>query len=328
MADADERRLAVLAPGTSNGLTRAETTGIPSSRTPNHTINTRPPEVFPNAPSAQRGAFSFLSCPLEPDVSETAWPVFRCMWTLTISGTPVGRARRGGEGSGLWMFQRLARSGSRMCRSMGEDGAVDLGQHGTGRRWQRLSGIRAGTVAFLDSSATGEVGPMRADNCVLRRKALIPVRLRDIVEEMGFPSEESSLWLERSTGTSLRVSDFAFRRAEDEASEETAEREDGEAEEVEWARKILSEEEDFAALPSRWDIHEYRIMEDFIASLDDDRRRENLFRAIRGKGAFRSFRDRIADLGLLEDGFRYRDGGLRRIAIEWCAENGIGWQEE
>ena len=157
---------------------------------------------------------------------------------------------------------------------------------------------------------------------------MIPVRLRDIVEEMGFQSDESSLWLERSTGTIFRVSGYAFRRAEDEPSEEIGGGEDGEEEEVEWARKILSEEEDFAALPSRWDIHEYRIMEDFIASLDDDRRREDLFRAIRGKGAFRFFKDRIADLGLLEDGFRYRDGVLRRIAIEWCAENGIGWQEE
>ena len=91
MADADERRLAVLAPGTSNGLTRAETTGIPSSRTPNHTINTRPPEVFPNAPSAQKGAFSFLSCPLEPDVSETARRK-RILWRFRPGGISTNTA--------------------------------------------------------------------------------------------------------------------------------------------------------------------------------------------------------------------------------------------
>lgn len=96
---------------------------------------------------------------------------------------------------------------------------------------------------------------------------------------------------------------------------------------MEWAREILSEEEKFVPLPSRCDIHEYRIMKDFIASLADVSRREDLFRTIRGKGDFRYFKDRIDELDLREEWFRYRGDALRSIAIEWCAENGIDWQE-
>jgi hypothetical protein len=66
------------------------------------------------------------------------------------------------------------------------------------------------------SQSRWEVVPGRATGYVSRRKALIPVRLRDIVEEMGFQPDESSLWLERITGTIFRLSGFAFRRAEDE----------------------------------------------------------------------------------------------------------------
>jgi hypothetical protein len=62
-------------------------------------------------------------------------------------------------------------------------------------------------------------------------------------------------------------------------------------------------------------------MERFCYSVDDDERRDGLFNAIRGRGAFRYFKDKIREYGIADDWYQYRDDALREIAIVWCEEN-------
>ena len=75
------------------------------------------------------------------------------------------------------------------------------------------------------------------------------------------------------------------------------------------------------------DIHEYRIMERFCSSIEDDDMRDDLCQAIRGRGAFRYFKDRIHAYGIAEEWYRYRDEALREIAVAWCEEHGIPYTE-
>lgn len=155
----------------------------------------------------------------------------------------------------------------------------------------------------------------------------ITVKLKEIVQEMEFSSDESTSWCDLKTGQLFWVPDEAFHMAED-PERVSALLDPEEEESVEWARKILQDEAGFVPLPSRWEINEYRIMEDFIGSLPDEKIRNALYRAIRGKGAFRAFKDRIDDLGVRQDWFDYRDAAFRKIAIEWCEEHGISFLEE
>lgn len=80
-------------------------------------------------------------------------------------------------------------------------------------------------------------------------------------------------------------------------------------------------------LPTKWDIHEYSIMEDFIDSLDDTNAQNNLYRAIRGRGAFRRFKDTVYYLGIEKEWFKYRDEAIADIARRWCKENKIDYEE-
>ncbi|MHB8422794.1 MAG: UPF0158 family protein [Leptospirales bacterium] len=155
----------------------------------------------------------------------------------------------------------------------------------------------------------------------------IIVKLKENVQEMEFSSDESTSWLDLKIGQFLWVPDESFRMAEG-SHRTTGEPEQEEEESVEWARKILQDETGYVPLPSRWEIDEYRIMEDFIDSLTDETVRNDLYRAIRGKGAFRTFKDRICDLGVREAWFEYREAAFRKIAVEWCEEHGISFLEE
>lgn len=49
---------------------------------------------------------------------------------------------------------------------------------------------------------------------------------------------------------------------------------------------IIENEEKYIQLLTKFDIHEYRIMEDFCYSVNDNRKQNELLNSIHGKGAF------------------------------------------
>jgi hypothetical protein len=79
-------------------------------------------------------------------------------------------------------------------------------------------------------------------------------------------------------------------------------------------------------LPSKFDVHEWDIMRRFSESIDDDEIRNELLRAIHGSGAFRYFKDSVCRRDLRDRWFKFRDEALEQIAIEWCKENGIEYE--
>lgn len=85
--------------------------------------------------------------------------------------------------------------------------------------------------------------------------------------------------------------------------------------------------EDYIPLPGQYDINEYRMMEDFIYELPAGRQQDVLEQAIRGKGAFRRFKDSLYDFALEKNWYRYRDAAYEKIAREWCERYGLTVEE-
>ena len=81
-------------------------------------------------------------------------------------------------------------------------------------------------------------------------------------------------------------------------------------------------------LPSKFDIHEYSIMERFIDDLPNGSTRDELAGCIHGKGAFRRFKDSLRYHGIEQDWYDYRNSAYRVIAIEWCESNRFAYFEE
>ena len=93
------------------------------------------------------------------------------------------------------------------------------------------------------------------------------------------------------------------------------------------AKKVLADS-DFIELPDQFEIHEYSIMERFCFSVSDERVQNALLRAIKGRGAFRHFKDRIFEEGVQEDWFAFREKAFKRIAADFLESQGIAFIDE
>ncbi len=81
-------------------------------------------------------------------------------------------------------------------------------------------------------------------------------------------------------------------------------------------------------LPSKFDIHEYSIMERFIDDLPNGSTRDELAGCIHGKGAFRRFKNSLRYHGIEQAWYDYRNSAYREIAVEWCESNRFAYFEE
>jgi len=82
----------------------------------------------------------------------------------------------------------------------------------------------------------------------------------------------------------------------------------------------------FQPLPTKFDIHEWSIMEDFSNSVKSARIRAELLDAIHGAGAFRHFKHMLRLYKIEQRWYDFRAEALRQIAIEWCEKNNIAWR--
>jgi len=152
------------------------------------------------------------------------------------------------------------------------------------------------------------------------------VKLDDIIEGLECQSDESHSYLDKRTGKVILISDEELCAAEnDEPIEDFP---DWQHDQIKIAKEILQETGDYVGLPSKFDIHEYIIMERFCLSIDDPEISDTLYSLIKGSGAFQRFKNAIHKFEIVEDWYKYRDNAIREIAVEWGEENGIEFDDK
>jgi hypothetical protein len=151
------------------------------------------------------------------------------------------------------------------------------------------------------------------------------VSIKDVVNEMDGPIDEHSAFLNRHTGELVTLSSEELSTVE----------EDGNIDEYpEWQQDIIIKakevinSDDYLPLPSKFDIHEYHIIEAFCCSVVDDKIRGDLLDKIRGRGAFSRFKKSIHMNGLEEEWYRFRQEELEKIAIDWLEVNQISYTKD
>ncbi len=94
----------------------------------------------------------------------------------------------------------------------------------------------------------------------------------------------------------------------------------GELIEAEWRTR-------FIALPTKFEIDEYSIMEDFInEEIPNNSVRDYMLARISGRGAFRRFKEDVKKTGMEQEWYDYRDQAYRNAAIDWCDANGFNYE--
>jgi hypothetical protein len=149
------------------------------------------------------------------------------------------------------------------------------------------------------------------------------VSLKEIVDAMHLPNEEWVSYLNPTTGEIVTVTDEDRRLAEREDVDEDSLPE-WERESLRIARAVL-ESGDCLALPDKFEIHEWALMERFSNSQAREGRRDVLLDAMHGAGAFRMFRSTIRRLGI-EEWCAFRQSAFEDIAKDWLEAHEIPYQ--
>ena len=146
-----------------------------------------------------------------------------------------------------------------------------------------------------------------------------PTKLSELIEALEFDSEERMTKVDLENGCVVSVDRSVLGEVEEGDEEALREVPDWQKEEVGIARAIVEDSgERFVDGPDKFDFHEYRHMERFIGTVKDAGAAEQLWRTIKGKGAFRHFKDTASRLGLLEQWYRYRDGAMKEFVVTWA----------
>ena len=152
------------------------------------------------------------------------------------------------------------------------------------------------------------------------------VELHELVEQME-PLDNFITYLNIRTGEYVVINEDYLRIVGDiEDLEDLSAYRDFEKEEIMNILDIQENFEDYRALPTKFDLDEYSIMEDFIETLQNRKIADRLEEAIIGKGAFRRFKDNISSLGLTDSWFNFRDQAFLEIAKSWCEEWNLAYR--
>jgi hypothetical protein len=150
------------------------------------------------------------------------------------------------------------------------------------------------------------------------------VSLSDVIEQMDLTTDEATAYINQKTGELITLTHEEFALAEDADAAEAAPQ--WQKELLPKAREVLASD-DYIPLPSKFEIHEWSIMERFAQSLTDAAVSDELDAALHGRGAFRRFKDAVHRLGIADEWYRFRDAALEEIAIEFLEEHGIAYQQ-
>jgi hypothetical protein len=152
----------------------------------------------------------------------------------------------------------------------------------------------------------------------------VVVSLKDVVDAIDLPSNEWTSYLNPKTGEIVTVTE----EDRDVVGDEDLDEQDlpeWQRESVTKAREAL-ESGDFLALPDKFEIHEWAMMERFSSDQASAARREELSDAIHGRGAFRSFRSAIRRLAIEDAWFRFRQLAFEEIAKDWLQAHDVSFR--
>lgn len=152
----------------------------------------------------------------------------------------------------------------------------------------------------------------------------IVLSLRDVVDAIESQANEGAAYLNPETGEIVHVSEDEIALVEEGVADDDLPQWQREA--MPKIREALENEGDrFLALPDRFEVHEWAIMERFSRE-QNPHAQQVLLSAVHGSKAFRHFRGAVERLGLLDAWYRYRQEAIEEIARDWLEEHKLAYK--
>lgn len=136
------------------------------------------------------------------------------------------------------------------------------------------------------------------------------IKLDVILDAIEMADDNYTYFLDLETGESMFLADELITGLDNEGLED----------------EIDENPERYLRLPTKFEIHEYHIMEEFIWTLNGERA-DKLECAIRGRDAFRRFKDMVDRMEISQQWYDFQAKYYRKLSIEWCGEHGLEYVE-
>ena len=157
---------------------------------------------------------------------------------------------------------------------------------------------------------------------------MMKVNLQKIIDELEMRFMDTTVYYNKETGETLSVQYDDARMVEEDDFEEKLH------DLPEWQQEHLKEvyeleygdQNKYVALPGNFEIHDSEIMEEFIETVQNQSKRRQLENCMWQKGMYRKFKDKLYQIGLEDEYYKFYDDKLRKIAIEWCEENSLEYE--
>lgn len=154
------------------------------------------------------------------------------------------------------------------------------------------------------------------------------IKLNDVLEGLELVSDDAKYYYQKSSQSIYMITDEELRYVDEDTDEDDFDDlDDWQQDGINLAEELFYNKDDFIALPGKYEINDYRIMQNFSFSLTNEKNQRKLIQALQGRGAFRRFKDQVDFLGIEEEWYSYRNEEYRTIAKEWCEENNIDYTE-
>jgi len=149
----------------------------------------------------------------------------------------------------------------------------------------------------------------------------LKIDLDELIDAMTWSNEETRAYLDLRTGAIGIVGYETMSAIEDGDEEDLPE---WQKPELELAREVAADDENFVALPRIEPGEQYEIMTDFVRQLGDERARERLADALDRPKPFRRFKDALAELGSVrERWFSFERERHQELASRWLESIGV-----
>lgn len=132
------------------------------------------------------------------------------------------------------------------------------------------------------------------------------VNLSIVLDAIEMADDNFIYFLDLQTGESVFLADELATDLDDEGLED----------------EIDENPERYLRLPTKLEIDEYQIIEEFILTLEGERA-SKLEDAIQGRGAFRRFKDMINHMGIAQQWYTFQAEYYKTMAENWCKNHGL-----
>jgi hypothetical protein len=152
------------------------------------------------------------------------------------------------------------------------------------------------------------------------------VKLSTLIDGFDMKPDMCDSFLDKETGEVHFISEddrFALEHEDSDPPE-------WQKEHLEQIKPILDnfDSERYIYLPSKFEFHEYSVMERFIASLSNPMVQDSLWSAVKGNGAFRRFKNGIQRYGIRDQWYNYREATIKQFIIDWCERENIPYEDD